>query len=83
MNKQQVGKLAVTVGSLLFVDGLLLLLSAGRYSTVRKAGWMPRRVNQTFDWLAHHDRARPIGLLLTILGFQLLLFGLFREQPAP
>ena len=82
MANVQIDKLAVTAGSMLFVDGLLLLVSPGRYASIRKAAWMPKPVNRTFDWLAQHDRARPIGLVLTALGFQLLMFGLFQQQPA-
>ena len=80
MNKQQLDKIAVTAGSMLFVNGGLLLLSPGRFATIRKAGWTPRRVDEGLDWLARHDeKSRPIGLILATLGFGLLLFGLFRE----
>ena len=83
MGKQQIDKLAVTIGSMLFVNGWLLLLSPGRFATVRKAGWMPRRVNRRLDWLArHHEQGRSLGLVVTTLGFGLLLLGLFREPPA-
>ncbi len=82
MAQLQIDKVALTAGSMLFVDGLLLLVSPERYAAIRKAAWMPERINRTFDWLAHHERARPIGLVLTALGFQLLMFGLFQQQPA-
>ncbi len=83
MNKQQLDKIAVTAGSMFFVNGGLLLLSPGRFATIRKARWTPRRVDAGLDWLARHDeKSRPMGLVLTTLGFALLMVGLFREPRA-
>ncbi len=83
MDKKQLDKIAVMAGSMFFVNGGLLLLSPGRFATIRKANWTPRRADAGLDWLARNDeKSRPIGLVLTTLGFGLLMFGLFREPRA-
>ena len=83
MDKRQIDTVAMTVGATLFVNGWLLLLSPGRFATIRKATWTPQRVDEGLDWLARHDeKSRPLGLVLTTLGFGLLMFGFFREPRA-
>lgn len=83
MDKKRVDKIAVMAGSALYVNGGLLLVTPGRFATIRKAGWMPDRVNGWLQWMADHDRkGRMIGLGLAAVGLSLLAFGVSREPAA-
>lgn len=72
----------VNVGSVLAGNGLMLLAVPGRFAVLRTNTWMPHVLNQGLGGLARHRRlARGIGVLATVAGVTMVVYGLMRTDP--
>jgi hypothetical protein len=75
-------RVMVAVGSFLATNGILLLITPGRYATLRKASWTPSVVDAGLDWLAaHQGRSRMAGLIVAAVGMLLVAVGVARTRP--
>jgi hypothetical protein len=82
MDKALANKLMVTAGSVLFVNGGLLLFAPHRFGRLRKSSWTPRAVDSTIDWATDDDRrGRTVGVVALLLGLTLLVIGTMRTRP--
>lgn len=83
MDRQTLNQVIVLAGSVLAVNGALLLVSPGRFAALRRAAWLPRRANDALDRLGQARTAgRGIGAAATAGGLALLVAGMRRVEPA-
>lgn len=72
----------VSAGIVLAANSALLLVSPGRFAAMRRASWMPGRVNSMVTWLGEHDgRARALAIAGAVSGVGLIAYGLSKVDP--
>ena len=74
-------KLIFNVGSLLTINGLLLLIAPEEFVTLRQSTWLPDPVNESIDRLGRNGPlGRQAGVVATALGIGLLLVSVKRAR---
>lgn len=82
MEKRTLDRLMLVAGSILFSNGLLLLLGPRRFAAIRRSDRLPRQYNKTIDWLSRRgSRGRLIGALSLLIGAGLLALVEYRTDP--
>jgi len=82
MGAQKAQQLMVMAGSVLALNGVLLLASPARFATLRTYSWLPERAKAALEWLGHHARAgRGAGALVSSAGVALLVRGMADVEP--
>ena len=83
MSQLRINKFVVALGLLLAGNGILLAAAPGRFVTLRRMGWLPKRYNDSLDHLAiDQQTGRQLGATATMAGIALIAAGLRRTTPA-
>ena len=74
-------KMLFEVGSMLTVNGRLLLIAPEEFVTLRQSNWLPDRLNDAIDRLGRNGPlGRQVGLVSSAIGIALLLVSVKRTR---